>query len=449
MDTVGNMNIILISMVKNEVDIIESFIRYHAEFVDQFLIVDNGSSDGTLEILQQLQNEGINLEIIIKDHSEYKQTEVMTQLMYQAVSQYQADIVIPLDADEFLTTDISNDMRQGLEALATYCNYFKMMWQTYLPLELKYKNDKFIFDRFEYRASDRMERLGKIILSRKLIEKKHPVLSMGNHGVDYESGELTPDAIFVSDIKIKHFPIRSVNQMKSKVLVGWINSESKKNKREDESSHWGNLFYLCKEYGDITVKDMVHLVMESYLKVIPIDEFLGSNIVHEPIKAKKQIILKYSKKDDVDYFKNVLENSLQLAHNFAKLKKRYMDMQKDYGDIYQAIFQRILDDGFDETTFSILKGFIVEELKQKIEICNFSKQDKVKLCNLIAIGFCDNEQYDAIIPLLLYALEINRNDESLKLLGMFLWNLGEQQIAINYLSEVIDKDEEVQRLLRG
>ena len=47
-----------ISMVKDEEDIIESFIRFNASVIDKFFILDNGSTDNTNLILNLLKNEG-------------------------------------------------------------------------------------------------------------------------------------------------------------------------------------------------------------------------------------------------------------------------------------------------------------------------------------------------------------------------------------------------------
>ena len=48
--------IAVISMVKNEADIIESFVRYYATFADYIIIADHNSDDGTWEILEKLRD---------------------------------------------------------------------------------------------------------------------------------------------------------------------------------------------------------------------------------------------------------------------------------------------------------------------------------------------------------------------------------------------------------
>ncbi len=55
--------IIVISMVKNEADVIESFVRHSLTFADGMLIADHCSGDGTGEILEKLRQEGLPVSV--------------------------------------------------------------------------------------------------------------------------------------------------------------------------------------------------------------------------------------------------------------------------------------------------------------------------------------------------------------------------------------------------
>ena len=41
-----------ITIVRNECDIVEAFVRHNGAVLDQLYVLDNNSSDGTLEILR-------------------------------------------------------------------------------------------------------------------------------------------------------------------------------------------------------------------------------------------------------------------------------------------------------------------------------------------------------------------------------------------------------------
>ena len=68
-------------MVKNEADIIESFVRYNLNILDGMIILDNCSSDNTLEILNLLKKEGLNLYIIKDDDMDFDQTIKTNKLL--------------------------------------------------------------------------------------------------------------------------------------------------------------------------------------------------------------------------------------------------------------------------------------------------------------------------------------------------------------------------------
>jgi hypothetical protein len=66
-------------------------------------VLDNGSTDGTLDVLHALQREGLPLDV----HEDRSLGKFLSQRVNRlaqefAVGQYGADWVLPLDADEFV-----------------------------------------------------------------------------------------------------------------------------------------------------------------------------------------------------------------------------------------------------------------------------------------------------------------------------------------------------------
>ena len=96
------MKLIAVSRVKNERDIIEPFVRHHSKVFNQLIVVDDGSSDGTYEMLETLRAEGLPLVLIRDPAVGYEQGRYMTRLLHIAVRRHAADWVMPLDADEFV-----------------------------------------------------------------------------------------------------------------------------------------------------------------------------------------------------------------------------------------------------------------------------------------------------------------------------------------------------------
>ena len=52
--------------LKNEEDIIESFVRYHLNFIDEMVIIEDYSNDETYNILKKLNNYKLNFILDLK-----------------------------------------------------------------------------------------------------------------------------------------------------------------------------------------------------------------------------------------------------------------------------------------------------------------------------------------------------------------------------------------------
>jgi Glycosyl transferase family 2 len=96
------MKLVAVCRVRNEVDIIEAFVRHHCAHFHKLIILDDGSSDETLQMLRLLQGEGLPLVVLFEQAIAYEQSHYMTLLLRMAVDQFGADWVAPLDADEFI-----------------------------------------------------------------------------------------------------------------------------------------------------------------------------------------------------------------------------------------------------------------------------------------------------------------------------------------------------------
>lgn len=93
------MKIFGLMMVRNEADIVAVNLLHHfSAGIDCFLVVDNGSSDDTSQILERFARDGRVK--WTRNEGAYRQAEITTELAREACSQG-ADWVIPIDADEF------------------------------------------------------------------------------------------------------------------------------------------------------------------------------------------------------------------------------------------------------------------------------------------------------------------------------------------------------------
>src|SRR5215216_2350917 len=87
-------------MIRNEADVVRLNVLYHSKLgIDRRLIVDNGSTDGTDRVLQELSkwDPGVRW---TRDEGPYRQSEIHTELAREAYREG-ADRVVQIDADEF------------------------------------------------------------------------------------------------------------------------------------------------------------------------------------------------------------------------------------------------------------------------------------------------------------------------------------------------------------
>jgi len=100
-------------MVRNEVDIVRLNVLYHLSLgVDRVIVADNGSTDGTDEVLRQMSAEDERVRWR-RDEGSFLPSRIATELAREAFEEG-ADWLLPVDADEFWHVP-RGDLRSVLE----------------------------------------------------------------------------------------------------------------------------------------------------------------------------------------------------------------------------------------------------------------------------------------------------------------------------------------------
>ncbi len=213
--------IISLSMVKNEEDVIEPFIRHNARYVDFMVIVDNASVDNTRRITLDCARELNTIIVTDGDGFAYTQSERMTRMLHYCQSAFFADFVLFLDADEFISAPDRQTFEQSLNAIPSG-GAGLMPWRTFVltPAEIE-RASKDPPRSLRHRRSNETPLYRKAVLRLDGACRPDLHVEQGNHGIREASGKPVPTAL-LDDFHLMHFPVRSRDQFICKSVVGWM-----------------------------------------------------------------------------------------------------------------------------------------------------------------------------------------------------------------------------------
>ena len=83
----------VVSMVKNESDIIELFLKINLRSADRIFLIDHCSQDGTLEIAKEMQKLYPQIAIFSFKEREFRQSDVVTSMVRDISSQNIVDYI--------------------------------------------------------------------------------------------------------------------------------------------------------------------------------------------------------------------------------------------------------------------------------------------------------------------------------------------------------------------
>jgi hypothetical protein len=240
-----------LTMVKNEEDIIESFVRYNLRSIDHMFIADNLSTDGTLDILEALKAEGLPLTITTDDDQAYKQNAKMTAMYRKAFKQNDFEFVFLLDADEFLELD-REEMFALRETHGSGAAYYVPRAGYLYAGEANNEHDTSLFDVMSITDND--PETDKSMIFHDAAKCKRFRIGIGSHHVrDWSQSDgprvsVKPEKDFAL---IRHFPIRSVDQYMRKSLLGWFALQLRvagaNGPGKTVGSHWRTQYRLILE----------------------------------------------------------------------------------------------------------------------------------------------------------------------------------------------------------
>jgi len=354
-------------MVKNEVDIIETFIRYHISILDGMVILDNGSTDGTVEVINNLIKEGLPIYLLFDDNPSFDQSVMTTKMLYASLDRFHPDYILPIDVDEFLVTDSRKSIRSELENQLHPDSLFFVSWITYVPTEADNAHELNPLKRITHRRNIQHNYDEKVFIPANIALKEPITIRQGNHDIDGVQSKNIQRAK-LKHINLAHIPIRSENQARSKYLVGWLTNLARD---KQILFDWYYYYNILKEGRRITGNDLKDMA----LKYDVPNKRTNISLVKDPIYLpnSKNFELKYTPKDSIQYFKNVLNYTETLARKYSNLIKGaglYSDNSYDNQLIQQVIKDYMLIDGWLSAREAITLYKLVRSIKNDdITIC--------------------------------------------------------------------------------
>ncbi len=283
------MKIITVSMMKNEEAFAESSIRYWLTFSDAVIVFNHNSTDGTEDILNALHKEYPERVVFFIPPSkigiEYAQAEITNSMIREAVTEYNADLVMPLDADEFpyLPGRPEKTIRDFLCSLDLNACY-RTFWMPFASAEGNIEKSRFAPMAFTCKRRNPFKCFPKCIISGNNFREDPIYVTIGNHTLFCPSGnKVAPIIDLCPTLVYAHYMFHDVDHYKYKVATGWLASYIRTDWKQGESGHYfralpklvkGEIDKAFVDWAALTCQGMIDENKETEIETIkPEDVF--------------------------------------------------------------------------------------------------------------------------------------------------------------------------------
>lgn len=249
----------IFTMVKDEVDIVRDWIIYHASLVgyDNIYVIDNYSTDGTYEILQEYSNE-----IYVRREHEYgRKGEFMTELINKYCIN---NIAIPIDIDEFIVY-YDNEISVDKNLIHNYLNN--------LPKNNIYKMNYIVALITNNNGYERatVEAEEGSYSDYKTFAKSFINTSYFRINIDHGNHLITND-YFLTKLCLLHYHARNTEQMKKKIFNNVTGFH-----HQNDLGYLKNLITACPSCaGGHHVRNQINVLENNY--TLPKNEKSDGNI---------------------------------------------------------------------------------------------------------------------------------------------------------------------------
>lgn len=205
----------VVSLVKNEIDIMPYWYDHYRQLADLIIVTDNGSADGTREWLSEMQSRDDMLVVIDEPNQEYRQAE-WTNRMIDMARELGCGWAIPADADEIF---VLNGGRDGLDGVLFELRESNaIMLQSYV-YRCTQQDDEMIdnpLQRMRYR-----EKTPASIWEKVMVKTAPNVrVVLGNHFAEINGARINAPMLPDNMGRICHYNERSWDHYRRKIING-------------------------------------------------------------------------------------------------------------------------------------------------------------------------------------------------------------------------------------
>ena len=223
------MKTALISMVRNEIDIIDVWIQHQLAFHDFIFCVDHRSDDGTGNYLIEVSKKFPSLQVFHYKERSYDQDHVFKHMRNLAVSETDAEWLFFLDADEFLPYRNQEEFKEAISSVQSY-DVLTFPWRNGVPIAPVVKGLEFSGFR-----QTRPSEIGKIVIRRNIAADDNYYVPKGAHKLQHRVMGTINGFDFN---EVHHLPCRSIDQICAKILNGCLSYLHDPHYDGRQGRHW-------------------------------------------------------------------------------------------------------------------------------------------------------------------------------------------------------------------
>lgn len=234
------MKLVLTVLCRDEIDVIKAMLDYHfANGVDQIVATDNGSVDGTLDVLEEYEKSG-RLTLIKEPSYTHEQSLWVTRMAKIAHSECGADWIINSDADEFWWPS-TGTLKTVFASVPPTVDAITVDRTNFLPCSVDGGGNIPFHQRMIVRERTSTNSLGMPLPGKVCHRARGDILiAPGNHSISFSGTRASK--FLCPGIEILHFPVRSYEQYERKIMQGSHALLSNAKRLQNEGRSWLHIY---------------------------------------------------------------------------------------------------------------------------------------------------------------------------------------------------------------